>query len=152
MQCEKVPERCVAKNKWSRVRTLWIRDNSRAPNTLTPRANPRAPRLVSSFRGIRARGGGARSTKIPIAKLGLALYGHPLPGAFWDIHCTERLRTTGLESVQKWGSTSTHRELRMILNIYVDDFKLVALKRAIRLHLERTWTPATGRLTPLPGK
>ena len=33
--------------------------------------------------------------KNPVCKLRLALYGHPLSGAFWEKHCDERLRKIG---------------------------------------------------------
>ena len=35
----------------------------------------------------------------PVCRLRLALYGHPLSGAFWEKHCEEKLRQVGFQKV-----------------------------------------------------
>ena len=48
----------------------------------------------------------------------LAINGHPLSGVFWEKHCGARLRRVGFERVP------IHRRLRLVLLVYVDDFKM----------------------------
>ena len=54
-----------------------------------------------------------------------ALYGHPDSVTFWEEDCYEDVLAVGYESLgPEWPSTFVHRELRLLLTIYVDDFKL----------------------------
>ena len=62
--------------------------------------------------------------KNPVCRLRLALYGHPLSGAYWEKHCDEKLRSIGFEKVPDWESCYVHKTLKLILLVYVDDFKL----------------------------
>ena len=62
--------------------------------------------------------------RVPVVRLRLALYGHPLSGAYWERHCTAKLKEAGFEPIPTWESCFLHRELRLVLSVYVDDFKL----------------------------
>ncbi len=60
----------------------------------------------------------------PVCKLRLALSGHPLSGAFGEKRCDEKLRKVGFERVPEWESCYLHRQLRLVLLVYVDDFRM----------------------------
>ena len=65
--------------------------------------------------------------KDPVVPLFLALYGHPLPGVFWERHCREALLSVGFTTFPGWESVYIHRGLKLVLAVYVDDFKLAGL-------------------------
>lgn len=71
-----------------------------------------------------------------VVKLRLALYGHPLSGALWERHCTEALLSAGFEPVPQWESTFIHKNLQMILSVYVDDFKMAGLTS----NMKKAWS------------
>jgi hypothetical protein len=52
------------------------------------------------------------------------LYGHPESGACWERHCYERLRAAGYKDVPDWPGVFFHDALKLLLIVYVDDFKL----------------------------
>ena len=54
----------------------------------------------------------------------LALYGHPEPGGWWERHLEKHLFATGWKSIADWRSTYWHQGLKLMLSVYVDDFKL----------------------------
>ena len=56
--------------------------------------------------------------------LKLALYGHPDAGGYWERHCEEHLASVGFVPVLDWRSTYWHPELKLLLMVYVDDFKM----------------------------
>ena len=56
--------------------------------------------------------------------LGLALYGHPLSGFFWEQHCHTALSKVGFEALEGWECVFVHKKLGLFLSVYVDDFKL----------------------------
>ena len=61
----------------------------------------------------------------PVARLVLALYGHPDSGTCWERHCDTHLRKVGSKLVSEvWSSCNFHDKLMLLLVIYVDDFKL----------------------------
>jgi hypothetical protein len=61
----------------------------------------------------------------PVVPLVLALYGHPDSGGFGEQHCDRNLKAVGLEPLaESWQSCYWHEELRLMLIIYVDDFKM----------------------------
>ena len=62
--------------------------------------------------------------KNPVCRLRLALYGHPLSGAFWENHCDGKLKSKGFKRIPGWESCYYHEELKLVLLIYVDDFKM----------------------------
>jgi hypothetical protein len=65
----------------------------------------------------------------PVVKLVLALYGHPDAGGFWEKHCEAALNSIGFEKIEPWSSVFFHEELRLMLVLYVDDFKMAGPKK-----------------------
>lgn len=62
----------------------------------------------------------------PCGNVAMALYGHPLPGAFCEKLCADKLRSIGFEPVRDWGGSAfTHRDFRMVLSTYAGDWKTV---------------------------
>ena len=62
----------------------------------------------------------------PVAQLILALYGHPDSGGLWEKHCEDILLSLGFRLVYPgaWPSVFWHPKLRLLLAVYVDDFKM----------------------------
>ena len=60
----------------------------------------------------------------PCVRLVKALYGHPDAGSCWERHCDKRMRSKGFKPIESWPSCYFHKELRLFMMIYVDDFKL----------------------------
>ena len=61
----------------------------------------------------------------PVVRLKLALYGHPDSPTFWEMHCEGLVATIGFEPYgPEWPSLYFHPELKLMLSMYVDDFKL----------------------------
>ena len=60
----------------------------------------------------------------PVVRLNLALYGHPDAGGHWEAHCKDKLEAGGFIPVPDWNSMCWHKELKLLLMVYVDDFKL----------------------------
>ena len=73
----------------------------------------------------------------PVVPLVLALYGHPDSGGIWEKHLNSRLHSKGWEQIlpDVWQSMFYHQELRLLLVVYVDDFKLAGPKE----HLSKGW-------------
>ncbi len=89
----------------------------------------------------------------PVCPLVLALYGHPDAGGFWEQHCTKALLKVGYRPIKNasWKSVFYHDALRLLLVVYVDDFKLSGPKenlaegwRLIREDGGIKMDPATG--------
>ena len=66
--------------------------------------------------------------KDPVVRLNLALYGHPDSGGHWEKHCAAALRKAGFEALSPWRSTFWHPKLKLMLVVYVDDFKMAGPK------------------------
>ena len=60
----------------------------------------------------------------PVCRLVKALYGHPESGACWEKHCYGHLETVGFKEIDSWPGTFYHGGLRLLLVVYVDDFKM----------------------------
>ena len=60
----------------------------------------------------------------PVCRLRLSLYGHPDAGGYWEKHCEEQLLLEGFQPVTDWRSCYWHPELKLVLTVYVDDFKM----------------------------
>jgi hypothetical protein len=60
----------------------------------------------------------------PVVKLRLALYGHPDAGGYWEAHCKEKLVAGGFTPVPDWNSMYWHKALKLLLMVYVGDFKM----------------------------
>ena len=55
----------------------------------------------------------------------LALYGHKDSGGHWERHCEDHLFKVGFTRLSEhWPSCYYHKRLRLMLCVYVDDFKL----------------------------
>ena len=68
----------------------------------------------------------------PCCQLRLSLYGHPMSGKYWENHFTEKLFSTGFEPIAWWECLFFHRQLKLILSVYVDDFKLVGRQASLK--------------------
>ena len=66
--------------------------------------------------------------KDPVCPLILSLYGHPDAGGYWERHCERHLKSVGFEPIQDWRSCFWHPQLKLMLVVYVDDFKLAGPK------------------------
>ena len=64
----------------------------------------------------------------PVCRLRLALYGHPLSGVYCELHCNQRLQKKGFSPIPGWEQCFWHAELKLILIVYVDDFKMAGPK------------------------
>ena len=62
--------------------------------------------------------------KKPVVKMMKALYGHPDAGSYWEQKADEQAKKVGFREIEDWPSTYYHRELKLMLIIYVDDFKI----------------------------
>ena len=66
-----------------------------------------------------------RKFRRPVVRLVKALYGHPDAGTMWEQHCDKFVREVGFLPVgEEWPSMYFHKELKLLLVIYVDDLKL----------------------------
>ena len=52
------------------------------------------------------------------------LYGHPDAGGYWESHRKDRLVAGGFTPVSDWNSMYWHSDLKLLLMVYVDDFKM----------------------------
>ena len=80
-----------------------------------------------------------RQMKDPVVPLVRALYGHPDAGGHWENHCEERVRRCGFIPIgenMEWKSCFWNPDTRMLLTIYVDDFKLAGPEG----NIAETWT------------
>ena len=73
----------------------------------------------------------------PVVQLVLALYGHPDSGGLWQRHCEQQLFAVGFISVHPecWPSMFWHPKLKLLLGVYVDDFKMAGPK----CNMEEGW-------------
>ena len=60
----------------------------------------------------------------PVVRLKKAFYGHPDAGTMWEEHCHKRCIAVGFQPIPNWPSCYHHAQLKLLLTIYVDDFKL----------------------------
>ena len=69
----------------------------------------------------------------PVVLLRIALYGHPDSGGLWEIHCEKMLVMVGfiMPDPEGWPSVFYHPELKLLLVVYVDDFKMSGPKESI---------------------
>ena len=59
-----------------------------------------------------------------VCRLNVALYGHLDSGTDWEHHCDELLKKSRFINVGDgaWPACSLHKELDLVLSVYVDDF------------------------------
>ena len=60
-----------------------------------------------------------------------ALYGHPDAGGYWEKHCEKHLKKCGFVVVPDWRSVFWHPVLKLLLAVYVDDFKMSGPKDSL---------------------
>jgi len=73
----------------------------------------------------------------PVVVLEQALYGHPSSGTYWEEHCDDQVKAVGFDPVgANWPSCYWHSKLKLLLVIYVDDFKLSGPEA----NIEQGWT------------
>jgi hypothetical protein len=73
----------------------------------------------------------------PVVIMTAALYGHPDSVSFWQDHCNERVGQVDFHGFgSEWPSVFYHKELRLLLTVYLDDFKLAGPEE----NLEKGWT------------
>ena len=67
----------------------------------------------------------------PACRLRIALYGHPDSGGLWEIHCERMLVEVGffVPDPEGWPSVFFHDRLKLLLVVYVDDFKSSGAQR-----------------------
>lgn len=70
----------------------------------------------------------------------MALYDHPGLGSAWERHCTDKLRSIGFEPSHTCESRCTHRNIRLNLSVYVDDFNVTGLD----VDLRKAWSLVRG--------
>ena len=70
----------------------------------------------------------------PACKLRIALYGHPDSGGLWEIHCERMLVELGffMPDPEGWPSVFFHDRLKLLLVVYVDDFKMSGPKESMK--------------------
>ena len=71
----------------------------------------------------------------PVVRLVRALYGHPDSGTFWEKHCDKELKKVGFDAIDNWPSCYWHDKYKLMLTVYVDDFKLAGPAE----HLKKGW-------------
>ena len=61
----------------------------------------------------------------PVCRLVKALYGHPDSGTYWEQHCDQMVKRVGFAPIgEEWPSCYFNAALKLLLVLYVDDFKL----------------------------
>ena len=87
--------------------------------------------------------------KDPVVRLHLALYGHPDSRGFWEQHCERMLLGFRLVFSAAWPSVFFHPKLKLLLAVYVDDFKMAGPKE----NMARGWELIGSKIdmdTPTP--
>ena len=64
----------------------------------------------------------------PVVRLIKALYGHPDAGTLWEEHCDKNVKAVGFEPV----GADVHRKMKLLLVVYVDDFKMAGPKENLK--------------------
>ena len=60
----------------------------------------------------------------PVVLLKRALYGHPMAGKYWENHYNSKIIQVGFQRVPGWEQTFIHKDLTVILTVYIDDFRM----------------------------
>ena len=78
------------------------------------------------------------SMRKPFCRLNVALCGHPDSGTDWEHHCDQSLQKVSFRNVGEgaWPSCYCHKDLELLISVYVDDFKLAGPKT----NIEKGWT------------
>ena len=67
-----------------------------------------------------------------MVRLRTAMYGHPNSGSYWEEHCNKFLLEAGFKPIEAWPSCFWHEKLKLMLSVYVDDFKLSGPKESLK--------------------
>ena len=79
----------------------------------------------------------------PVVRLRKALYGHPDSGTMWEQHCDKAVKEVGFVAVgPEWPSTYYHKEMKLLLVVYVDDLKMAGPESNIK----QGWTLLRSKL------
>ena len=70
--------------------------------------------------------------RTPVVRLRKAIYGHPNSGSYWEEHCNKFLLEAGFKPIEAWPSCFWHEKLKLMLSVYVDDFKLSGPKESLK--------------------
>ena len=74
---------------------------------------------------------GADRYEKPVVRLIKALYGHPDSGTFWGEKCDAHCKSQGFNAIPDWPSCYYNPDLKCLLIVYVDDFKLAGPKEVL---------------------
>ena len=81
--------------------------------------------------------------RFPVTQLKCALYGHPDSVTYWELLCASELKKVDFVPLgSEWPSVFFHNRLKLLLPVYVDDFKLAGSQA----HLAEGWALLRNRL------
>ena len=69
--------------------------------------------------------------KNPVCIMGVNLYGHPQAQNYWHNHVNKIMLGEGFVPVTSWECVYVHHEKKLLVSVYVDDFKLVGIKTSL---------------------
>ena len=72
-----------------------------------------------------------RTGKRPVCRLLRSLYGHPTAGLFWERKYKQVLRAARFKEMIGWECLFLHETYKVILSVYVDDFKMAGTKKGV---------------------
>ena len=73
----------------------------------------------------------------PVCLLRLNLYGHPLAGLFWEKYSEKQLFKEGFQKCKGWECLYVHKEMKLFLSVYVDDYKMAGKAENVSKMWER---------------
>ena len=92
------------------------------PQWISGKSSTLSPEVVATHNNIVKKW---NSMKYPVTPLDKALYGHPDSVTMWEVQCDLDVKSVGFAPVgAEWPSVYFHHELKLLLIIYVDDFKM----------------------------
>ena len=68
----------------------------------------------------------------PVVRLTLNIHGHQTAALAWEKHCESAIPKCGFHRIKGWECLYAHREEKLFLSVYVDDFKLAGNATALR--------------------
>ena len=76
--------------------------------------------------------------KCPVVRLLRNLYGQPLAGLYWEMHCHDAITKCGFQRVHGWECLYKHSVQKLFLSVYVDDFKMAGRPEALKVGWQMT--------------
>ena len=61
-----------------------------------------------------------------------ALYGHPDAGTLWEVKSHDHLEKQGFKKLESSSSLFWHEDLKLLLMVYVDDFRMAGPSRRMQ--------------------